>query len=417
MPWRTLVLLRPSPSSVVSFLHPRPEASHAGVPRGYVKAAAIVAFVAVLAWAGAATWMLFFRDEVVAGLIARQQRITLAYEDQLAAMRRQLDLVASRQYLEQERVEARVAQVLARQEELEHRQSVVDALQGQAGGLDVTGHAAGSIAPPVAAGMMRATSVRPPSRGETAKDKLGAVRYLPALERLGRTDQALDWLKDRQTSALAGMLAASQRQLDRYLDIVAAVGLPTGSLTRLPAKADAAGVGGPYVPAQADRQANFGPLADSLRDSLTLTARAAGVVAALPLGLPAEEAEETSPFGVRLDPFLRTPALHTGLDFRATYGAPVRATGPGSVVFAGYSGGYGNMVEIEHVSGVTTRYAHLSGFAVTEGDRVAAGDVVGRAGSTGRSTGPHIHYETRIGGEPVDPQRFIAAGVRLYGAR
>ncbi|WP_053193946.1 M23 family metallopeptidase [Chelatococcus sp. CO-6] len=394
----------------------RSEASHAGVSRRHLQVGAIVVFVAVLAWAGAATWMLFFRDAVVAGLIVRQQRITLAYEDQLAALRRQLDLVASRQYLEQERVEARVAQVLERQEELERRQSLVDALQRQASGIEAVGRPAGGIAAPVAAGTTRPSPpANRPSRGEAARDRLGALRYLPAPQRLARTDQALERLTHRQTSALSGMLASSQRRLDRYVDIVASVGLPTGPLTRLPGKA-AGGVGGPYVPVQADAPMHFGSLADTLKGSLTLAARAAGVVAALPLGRPAET-EETSPFGVRLDPFLRAPALHTGLDFRASYGAPVRATGPGTVVFAGYSGGYGNMVEIEHVSGVTTRYAHLSGFAVTEGDTIAAGDVVGRAGSTGRSTGPHIHYETRIGGDPVDPQRFIAAGARLYGRR
>lgn len=387
----------------------RSEPSHVGTPHGHLRVAAVVVFLAVLAWAGAATWMLFFRDEVVAGLLARHQRITLAYEDQIAAVRRHVDLLASRQYLEQERVEARVAQVLERQDELERRQSVVEALQKQATG----------IALPIAAGAGPVPSLSAtdrPWRGEAARDRLGALRYLPVAERLARMDQALERLTHRQTSVLSAMLALSQHRLDRYLDIVASVGLPTEPLTRLPGPATSESVGGPYVPAQAGAPFHFGSLADSIKDSLTLSARAAQVVAGLPLGRPAEE-DETSPFGIRMDPFLRAPALHTGLDFRAAYGAPVRATGAGNVIFAGYSGGYGNMVEIEHISGVTTRYAHLSAFAVTEGDTIAAGDVVGRAGSTGRSTGSHIHYETRIDGNPVDPQRFIAAGARLHGMR
>ena len=105
--------------------------------------------------------------------------------------------------------------------------------------------------------------------------------------------------------------------------------------------------------------------------------------------------------------------MHTGLDFRAEYGAPVRASGAGQVIAAEYAGGYGNMVEIDHGNGVSTRYGHLASIAVSPGEAIAAGVIVGRAGSTGRSTGPHLHYETRIDGEPVDPQRFLRAGARL----
>jgi murein DD-endopeptidase MepM/ murein hydrolase activator NlpD len=124
----------------------------------------------------------------------------------------------------------------------------------------------------------------------------------------------------------------------------------------------------------------------------------------------------TSGFGARIDPFTRSPALHTGLDFRADHGAPVRAAGAGRVIGAEYAGGYGNMVEVDHGNGVTTRYAHLSAIAVGVGQTVAAGTVLGRAGSTGRSTGAHLHYETRINDEPVDPQRFLRAGLKIAEA-
>ena len=121
----------------------------------------------------------------------------------------------------------------------------------------------------------------------------------------------------------------------------------------------------------------------------------------------------TSGFGIRLDPFTRTLAQHTGIDFRAQHGSPVRAAGAGRVTAAGPNGGYGRMVEIDHGNGVTTRYAHLSAITVSEGDTVAAGTTIGRAGSTGRSTGTHLHYETRIDGVPVDGQRFLKLGRRL----
>jgi murein DD-endopeptidase MepM/ murein hydrolase activator NlpD len=107
--------------------------------------------------------------------------------------------------------------------------------------------------------------------------------------------------------------------------------------------------------------------------------------------------------------------MHTGLDMRGTTGDPVRATADGTVTVAGWNGGYGNMVEISHGNGFATRYGHMSAIDVRVGQHVKIGQLVGRIGSTGRSTGPHLHYETRIDGEAVDPQRFLRAGVRLGG--
>jgi len=125
------------------------------------------------------------------------------------------------------------------------------------------------------------------------------------------------------------------------------------------------------------------------------------------------EASLTSPFGYRLDPFLGRPALHPGVDLLQPYGAEIRATAAGRVAHAGPMGGYGNMVEIDHGFGLATRYGHMSEVLVGEGQQVAQGDLLGRLGSTGRSTGPHLHYEVRVDGEPVDPERFMLAGGRL----
>jgi murein DD-endopeptidase MepM/ murein hydrolase activator NlpD len=102
--------------------------------------------------------------------------------------------------------------------------------------------------------------------------------------------------------------------------------------------------------------------------------------------------------------------------WRAARGAPARATAGGKVVSAGWAGGYGNMVEIDHGNGLTTRYGHLSAILVNEGQTVEARDVIGKVGSTGRSTGPHLHYEVRVDGEPVDPMRFLRAGEKLAAA-
>jgi murein DD-endopeptidase MepM/ murein hydrolase activator NlpD len=123
----------------------------------------------------------------------------------------------------------------------------------------------------------------------------------------------------------------------------------------------------------------------------------------------------SSPFGVRVDPFLRVAAMHTGIDFRGDMGEPVHATAAGTVSSAGWSGGYGKMVEVDHGNGLATRYGHLSEIEVRVGDIIRIGQVVGRLGSTGRSTGPHLHYETRVDGEAVNPDKFLAAGDKLFG--
>jgi len=107
--------------------------------------------------------------------------------------------------------------------------------------------------------------------------------------------------------------------------------------------------------------------------------------------------------------------MNTGLDFRGETGDPVRATASGAVTHTGWSGGYGRMVEIDHGNGFATRYGHLSGLEVEVGQSVRVGQTIGRVGSTGRSTGPHLHYETRVDGEAVDPQRFLRAAALLAG--
>ena len=171
--------------------------------------------------------------------------------------------------------------------------------------------------------------------------------------------------------------------------------------------------GGPFVPAA---RLHFVERAAMLERALQDVAVLRRHAELLPLRPPTSARRVSSGFGLRDDPFLNRPALHGGIDFVAPEGTAVRATAPGTVVAAGWNGGYGQMVEIRHADGITTRYAHLSAVLVPQGARVAAGNLIGRVGSTGRSTGPHLHYETRRGGEPVDPARFLAAGRILWGA-
>jgi murein DD-endopeptidase MepM/ murein hydrolase activator NlpD len=115
----------------------------------------------------------------------------------------------------------------------------------------------------------------------------------------------------------------------------------------------------------------------------------------------------TGPFGERSDPFNGEGAFHAGVDISSTYGQAVLAPADGDVTFADFFSGYGRMITIDHGHGVTTRYGHLSGFTVIEGQHIQRGQVIGYVGMTGRSTGPHLHYEVRINDTPVNPTKYL----------
>jgi murein DD-endopeptidase MepM/ murein hydrolase activator NlpD len=130
----------------------------------------------------------------------------------------------------------------------------------------------------------------------------------------------------------------------------------------------------------------------------------------MPLGRPITSPSQSSGFGVRYDPFTHHPAYHAGLDFPGGYATPIYSTGPGVVSYTGVRSGYGNVVEIDHGRGLKTRYAHLSSIAVRPGQRVGIGQRIAGMGSTGRSTGTHLHYEVWVNGRAQNPGRFLKAG-------
>lgn len=130
----------------------------------------------------------------------------------------------------------------------------------------------------------------------------------------------------------------------------------------------------------------------------------------LPLAEPLTDPRLSSGFGFRRDPFNGHAAFHAGQDFAGGTGTPILVTAPGVVSFTGVRTGYGNVVEVTHAGGFMTRYAHLSAFAVRQGEAVAAGQRIAAMGSTGRSTGPHLHYEVWMNGRVQDPVRFLKAG-------
>jgi len=181
---------------------------------------------------------------------------------------------------------------------------------------------------------------------------------------------------------------------------------------------DGEGLGGPLIEAKDPRalaavlDVDEGFAGRIQRAALDLNAlRSMGqAVQKLPLAEPLSDPKRSSPFGVRIDPFTHRGAFHPGQDFAGASMTPIHATAPGVVSFTGQRNGYGNVVEIDHGGGFKTRYAHLQAISVATGQRVGLGDHIGGMGSTGRSTGTHLHYEVWQNGRVQDPTRFLKAG-------
>jgi murein DD-endopeptidase MepM/ murein hydrolase activator NlpD len=229
---------------------------------------------------------------------------------------------------------------------------------------------------------------------------------------LSKLQRSLDQVEGRQLAALDTAEDTYETRARRMRGVFSDLGL---DMAQMEAATPKGGVGGPFIAAKPPKDATAFDR-QLYRISLTRAEvdRLQRTLSLIPYRKPViGEVEFTSGFGIRSDPFLGRAAMHTGLDFRAAMGDPVRATANGKVINAGNSGGYGRMVEIDHGNGLSTRYGHLSVIGVKVGDIIKIGQVIGEVGSTGRSTGPHLHYETRIDGEAVDPQRFLRAGIRL----
>jgi len=166
-------------------------------------------------------------------------------------------------------------------------------------------------------------------------------------------------------------------------------------------------MGGPLLSLSTSANGSLDPRFERLGLSLERMSALDNGLQRLPRLLPAKLDYISSGFGYRSDPFTHRGSFHPGLDFRGPIGAPIYAAARGVVSFAGQKSGYGNCIEVTHGNGVVTRYAHMSAFRAHLGSQVAAGQTIGAIGSTGRSTGPHLHFEVRINDRPVNPRPFL----------
>lgn len=375
----------------------------------------------------AATTYLVFRDDLFDLVRERNADMQQAYEDRIARLRSEIDRISSRQILDSVAMDEKVEKIMSAQEGIADRQRAVGELIDKARSIglidsrnaaipadkraaldptDVTGSVNAYADAGGASLIDRQFDALTAPQAATPKADLRTADGKPDFKAISSHLAAVD---AEQAKAVEAIADAANSRVDAAVEVIADAGLrvnlPEGSADSQDA------VGGPFIPiggAQALTAAM--QEADQAFGRIELVKAEA---ARLPLIRPMPGGDMTSNFGSRRDPFLGSMAFHAGIDFRSPTGTDIRPTAPGVVTVAGWSGGYGNMVEVDHGNGVTTRYGHMSRIIARVGDRVTRDTVIGEVGSTGRSTGPHLHYETRINGVPLNPVNYINAGNKL----
>jgi murein DD-endopeptidase MepM/ murein hydrolase activator NlpD len=381
-----------------------------------------------------ATSYLVLRDNIISASTARQARIQQAYEDRISALRAQVDRITSRQLLDQQLMETRVTELIERQSRLTDRHGrlgpVLDRAgreiggnlpltaplpaQRQNGTPEITGsieriekpvQAAAADTSPFANWTTRTGDTPAPAvmayAGAEPSEADRADKIFATINR------SLKAIEDDQLAHITQLADAASESADAISNALEAAGLPV-DMDFAQDGAARTDVGGPLIPM--DTANVFDARLRELDEALQALSHVKQEARRLPIANPAPGHAVTSTFGVRRDPLIGSAAFHSGMDFRAPVGMDAKATAPGTVVKAGWNGGYGRMVEIDHGQGFSTRYAHLSRIVVSVGQKVETGDIVGRTGNTGRSTGPHLHYEVRHNGTALNPLRFLKAG-------
>jgi len=363
---------------------------------------AIGSAVLVAGWLGVATSSMVSGNDAV--LAAKQAEVARLHS-QMQAMKAE--------------TAALKGDVAARAEALEARQAFLTALLSNKRDLKQLAR----MLPRQGAGTSNFDLVRDmvaPAVVTPAKGRKGAKRGVQLAAQLA-TAPAVDTmvepfrqLESQQLALVDKATGAAEAKLQDTQALIRRLGLDP---QRFVASSDwngaTVGVGGPYIPVSTDAEPRFKDLFLSWKKLSAMQS----AVAAIPAFMPARDYRYTSAYGVRYDPFNGGSAMHAGIDMAGAHGEPIYAAASGIVQQAGRSGGYGNLVELSHGKGIDTRYGHLSAVLVKPGERVAQGQLIGRMGSTGRSTGTHLHYEVRIDGRAVDPRPFIEASTYVLAAQ
>lgn len=377
-----------------SFARPgaAPSGTHTTIVRTGVRPALFYGMFALLLTGNALAMTAFLLAPDIARLFNGQtEEIIEAYEDRLAQMRVEVDRLHSRSYAQAGDINLQLQELSQQQEVLLEQHQLVRVLVDKADQLGIETAALSPQAGDVALATPVTTSGNP---------DVDATAVAIA-QMMGETQYAMSAISDAAISRTDSIVA-------ELSGIGIRVALPEGELT---------GMGGPMLPA-AGSVPGTGMIddANAVMTALVRYQAARNSIEEAPVHMPITgNFRQSSGFGNRKDPFSGGRAFHSGLDFAAPSGTIVYSAATGIITFVGTKSGYGNVVEVTHPSGLISRYAHLSGFLSKEGQAVTTGTPIAKVGSTGRSTGPHLHFEVRKSDAPLDPIKYLNAGKRLLG--
>ncbi len=331
---------------------------------------------------------LLLSSDIAKLLDGSTDQIVEAYEDRIAQLRVEVDRLHSRNYAQTGDINLQLQELAQQQEVLLEQHQLVKVLVDKA---DELGIEAASLP-------------------EDSVNKLALTTAPTGNPDIDTTASAVTQMMNETQFA---MTSIAETAIERTDSIVAELS-ELGIAVELP---EADGIGGPLLAANEDAEQSV-----MIKDANT-------VMGALLRYKAAQESQESAPvhmpisgnfrqssgFGNRTDPFSGSRAFHSGLDFAAPSGTMVLSAGKGVVSFVGTKSGYGKVVEVTHANGLITRYGHLSAFLSKEGQAVNTGTPIAKVGSTGRSTGPHLHFEVRRADSAINPKTFLEAGKRLLG--
>ncbi len=315
-------------------------------------------------------------------------QVISAYEERITQLRVEVDRLHSRNYAQAGDINLQLQDLAQQQEVLIEQHQLVKVLVDKADELGI-----------YSSELAAQTSIAP----------LANTPMINGNPDIGATASAVAQMMDETQSAMSSIAQAAASRTDTIVLELSGLGIPV----TLPQELN--GVGGPLLPARSDAQQST--TMDDANDVLAALARyklARDSIDHAPIHMPiAGNFRNSSGFGNRRDPFSGGRAFHSGLDFAAPSGTVVFSAGKGVVSFVGTKPGYGNTVEVTHANGLFTRYAHLSGYLSNVGQRVNTGTPIAKVGSTGRSTGPHLHFEIHKASGATNPKAYLDAGKRL----
>jgi murein DD-endopeptidase MepM/ murein hydrolase activator NlpD len=384
------------------FGKPASAVAKSGGPRLNIRPFTLYAGFAALLATNALTLVGFLMAPDVSRLFVNQNdQVFSAYEDRISQLRLEVDRLQSRHYAQAGDINLQLQELAQQQEVLVEQHQYVKQLADKAAAMGIDS----AQVPPAAAGDDD-DDAAPATDAPAATDSDGDG----AEAKVAAATASVGKMMDDSRLALAALSDEATQKTDKIVGTLQSIGIQP----KLP-DSDADAEGGPLLPpVDGAPDASSASLIDDANDvAVALDRYQAAKTAAdgAPIHKPvATMSRISSIFGNRKDPFTGRLAFHPGIDFASPQGTTVLSAGEGKVSFVGQINGYGNVVEVTHPGGLVTRYGHLSAFLVKVGDPVDSGSPIARVGSTGRSTGPHLHFEVRRADNAVDPAQYLAAG-------